>query len=108
MRCEECTRTNPERRCVVNAPPKPNDSKPVWEMVIEDMHARDQFGRSKYNTPLQMSNDRDHALDAYEEVLDLCVYFKQVIIERAELRAEVERLRAENEKLERTRSMLWG
>ena len=92
----------------MNAPPKPNDSKPVWEMVIEDMHARDQFGRSKYNTPLQMSNDRDHALDAYEEVLDLCVYFKQVIIERAELRAEVERLRAENEKLERTRSMLWG
>lgn len=80
-----------------NPAPIPNESKPVWEMVIEDMHDRDQFGRAKYHTPLQMSNDRDHALDAYEEVLDLCVYFKQVTIERAALRSEVERLANENE-----------
>lgn len=86
----------------MNSPPKPNDSKPVWELVIEDMHARDQFGRAKYHTPLQMSNDRDHALDAYEEVLDLCVYFKQVTIERVALRAEVERLKAENEGMRNT------
>lgn len=88
-----------EGRETMNPPPKPNDSKPVWELVIEDMHARDQFGREKYHTPLQMGNGRDHAKDAYEEVLDLAVYMKQVIIERAELLAEVERLRAENEAL---------
>lgn len=75
-----------------NPAPIPNDSKPVWEYVIEDMKARDNFGRAKYKTPLQMTNDRNHAQDAYEEVLDLSVYMKQVIIERTELFTRIEQL----------------
>lgn len=63
-------------------PPKPNNSVPVWNAVILDMNARNQFGISKYGTPLQANNGRDALKDAYEEALDLCVYLKQALIER--------------------------
>jgi hypothetical protein len=62
--------------------PKPNQSKSVWDLVIEDMQARDEFGRKKYGTPLQAGNGRDALVDAYQEVLDLCVYLRQAIEER--------------------------
>jgi hypothetical protein len=64
------------------APPIPNDSPAIWDLVISDMQARDRFGRSKYGTPLQADNGRDALQDAYEEALDLCVYLKQAIVER--------------------------
>lgn len=64
-------------------PPQPNASKPVREAVIEDMQARDRFGREKYGTPLQCLNGRDPLVDAYQEALDLVVYLKQAILERA-------------------------
>lgn len=62
--------------------PKPNSNKPTWHLVIEDMLARDNVGRKKYNTPLQPHNGRDSLQDAYEEALDLCVYLKNAIEER--------------------------
>lgn len=62
--------------------PVPNDTKPVWEMVIEDMKERDDEGRRKYGTPLQINNGRDPLVDAYQEALDLVVYLRQAIEER--------------------------
>lgn len=62
--------------------PTPNDSRPVWELVIEDMRARDHLGRERYGTPLQAHNGRDALQDAYEEALDLSVYLRQAIEER--------------------------
>jgi hypothetical protein len=62
--------------------PVKNDSRPVWELVIEDMYARDAAGREKYGTPLQANNGRDALVDAYQEALDLCVYLRQAIEER--------------------------
>lgn len=62
--------------------PKPNDSRPVWELVIEDMKARDQMGRAKYGVPLQAGNGRDSLQDAMEEALDLVVYLRTAIEER--------------------------
>lgn len=62
--------------------PIKNGSKPVWNMVIEDMYKRAQDGEKKYGTPLQAFNGRDPLVDAYEEVLDLCVYMRQAIVER--------------------------
>lgn len=62
--------------------PKPNNNKPTWHLVIEDMLARDNVGRKKYNTPLHPHNGRDSLQDAYEEALDLCVYLKNAIEER--------------------------
>jgi len=68
---------------VTQPDPIPTHETPVWELVQQDMAARDQEGRRRYGTPLQASNGRDHLQDAYEEALDLCVY----------LRAEIERRR---------------
>lgn len=59
-----------------------NDERPVWELVIEDMRARDQFGRKHYGTPLQSHNGRDALMDAYQEALDQVVYLRQAIEER--------------------------
>jgi len=63
-------------------PPVPNTSRPVWELVIEDMRERDHIGRQRYGTPLQARNGRDALVDAYQEALDLAVYLRQVIAER--------------------------
>jgi hypothetical protein len=62
--------------------PKPNDKRPTWELVIEDMRERDRLGRQQYGTPLQPHNGRDSLVDAYQESLDLCVYLKNAIEER--------------------------
>lgn len=62
--------------------PAPNNAPGVWQLVIADMQARDEFGRRKYGTPLQPGNGRDALVDAYQEALDLCVYLRQLIEER--------------------------
>lgn len=62
--------------------PEPNESRPIWELVIEDMQVRDHVGRQRYGTPLQARNGRDALRDAYEEALDLVVYLRQAIEER--------------------------
>ncbi len=55
---------------------------PTWDLVIEDMKARDLMGRERYNTPLVPHNGRSSLQDAYEEALDLAVYLKNAILER--------------------------
>ena len=75
-------------------PPTTNEHPPCWAKVIQDVFAcggpesladdmdvRDQFGRSKYDTPLQPFNGRDAIKDAYQEALDLAVYLKQAQME---------------------------
>lgn len=62
--------------------PQKNLGPAIWELVIRDMAQRDLVGRKKYGTPLQPFNGRDALIDAYQEVLDLCVYLRQVIYER--------------------------
>jgi hypothetical protein len=76
-----------QHRATLNTPepaPIPNDRRPVWDLVIEDMRARDNAGRAKYGTPLQAGNGRDPLVDAYQEALDLAVYLRQAIEERRE------------------------
>jgi hypothetical protein len=51
-------------------------------MVIEDMKARDNLGRERYGTPLQIDNGRDFLIDAYQESLDLVVYLRGEIEKR--------------------------
>ena len=68
--------------------PIPNNSKPVWEMVIEDMKARDNFGRQRYGTPLQIGNGRNFLIDAYQEALDLVVYLRGIIEQEKDSPAE--------------------
>lgn len=54
----------------------------VWDLVMQDMQKRNEFGIKKYGTPLQAFNGRDVLQDAYEEALDLAVYLRQAIEER--------------------------
>lgn len=63
--------------------PQPNGSVAIWDLVIADMRARDHIGRERYGTPLQAFNGRDALRDAYEEALDLAVYLRTAIEERA-------------------------
>lgn len=62
--------------------PVPNDKPAVWDLVIADMHTRDELGRERYGTRLQPHNGRDMLLDAYQEAQDLCVYLRGLIYER--------------------------
>jgi hypothetical protein len=46
--------------------------------VVADIEARKQVGLERYGTLLQAFNGRDALLDAYQEVLDLCQYLRQM------------------------------
>lgn len=90
--CPGCTTTAGIAACPIHSPalarivdqppPIPNQSRPVWELVIDDMRERDHVGRQRYGTPLQTHNGRDPLVDAYQEALDLVVYLRQAIEER--------------------------
>ncbi len=62
--------------------PVKSDEPPVWDLVIADMRARDDFGVQKYGLRLQPNNGRDALIDGYQEALDLVVYLRQMIYER--------------------------
>ncbi len=66
--------------------PVVNDRPAIQPLIIEDIHRRMEIGLSRYGTLLQPGNGRDMARDAYEEVLDLIVYFRGVLEERAIVR----------------------
>lgn len=61
--------------------PEGNDTKPIHEIVADDLLERLAFGKAKYGQPLQAFNGRNALLDAYEEALDLAVYLKQRLVE---------------------------
>lgn len=73
-------------------PPTKTDSTPVWDLVVADMRDRDKMGRDKYGTPLQHDNGRDHLVDAYQEALDLVVYLRAEIEQRAKLNVNADLL----------------
>lgn len=70
--------------------PEPSAGRPIWELVVEDMRARDQLGRRRYGVPLQAHNGRAPLIDAYQEALDLAVYLRQAIEESGDGKAEAE------------------
>jgi hypothetical protein len=59
-----------------------NDGPFVKDLVIADIEELCERRRVKYGTHLQANNGRDALQDAYEEALDLCLYLKQVLMER--------------------------
>jgi hypothetical protein len=97
--CEECQTIGGYRHCrrgllaadmdalITDAiadqpPPTAGSGRPIWELVIADMHERDRVGRARYGTPLQAGNGRDALVDAYQEALDMVAYLRQAIEER--------------------------
>ena len=53
----------------------------VIPLVLADMRERDAVGRQRYGTPLTAGNGRDHLVDAYQELLDGCVYILSALDE---------------------------
>jgi len=64
-------------------------SKSIIELLIEDIQGRDTVGRAKYGKPLLSFDGRRTLQDAYEEALDLAVYIKKEMVERAELERRI-------------------
>lgn len=62
--------------------PVPTDGPSMHDLVCADMQQRKQLGLVRYNTLLQAYNGRDALHDAYEELLDLACYLKQLMVER--------------------------
>jgi len=60
----------------------------VLPHVMADMAARIAKGADQYGDPLTTENGRDALQDAYEEALDLAMYLKQALMERA-IRSDV-------------------
>jgi hypothetical protein len=73
--------------------PTPNDRPDIQSLVIEDIRARREVGIQRYGTALQAHNGRDGLRDLYEELLDGATYARQLLEERADRQALVEKLR---------------
>lgn len=76
-------------------PPQDSDGPAVWDLVVDDMKGRDDFGFAKYGTRLKAHNGRPHINDAYQESLDLAVYLRAEIIIREEMNARISDLEAQ-------------
>lgn len=59
-----------------------NDNPHIHDLVVYDVGQRKKLGVRTYGAPLQPDNGRDALQDAYEEVLDLACYLRQLIFER--------------------------
>ena len=64
--------------------PEKNQHPAVWDLVMQDIADREEYGVATYGTRLQPFNGRDALKDAYQEALDLVVYLRQIIYERDE------------------------
>ncbi|WP_433357711.1 hypothetical protein ACQP25_44850 (plasmid) [Microtetraspora malaysiensis] len=62
--------------------PTPNDGPDILALVAADFRERRELGIRRYGAPLQPHNGRRSDIDAYEEVLDLAAYIRQMIEER--------------------------
>lgn len=54
----------------------------ICTLVKADLEGRAVMGKRKYGERLKPNNGRDALVDAYQESLDLCMYLRQVIVER--------------------------
>ena len=62
----------------------------VINLVKEDLELRAQKGLETYGKRLQPHNGRNAMIDAYQEALDLGVYFKQRLIEEESFITELD------------------
>lgn len=65
--------------------PIPNGRRPIVDIVRDDLLERKEHGVRKYGQALQAFNGRDPVQDAFEESVDLMLYFKQLLIENEAL-----------------------
>jgi hypothetical protein len=58
----------------------------IAKLVQSDIEQRACVGERKYGVRLQPSNGCDALIDAYQEALDLCMYLRQAIEERVDIK----------------------
>lgn len=87
-------------------PPLAAGGPACWDLVLEDMRARDAEGRRRYGNPLRPWNGRRALVDAYQELLDLVVYLRQELAERADLEARCSAAEAARAAAESRRAIL--
>lgn len=76
-----------QSRAAVREPAPAPGTDEVLPHVVRDLQARSDYGTRHYGTPLMTDNGRDALTDAYQEALDLVMYLKQTLLERAAARA---------------------
>jgi hypothetical protein len=64
------------------APVKNKETPAAWDLVMDDIKKRDDFGKAKYGVRLQPNNGRDTLRDVYEEMMDAIVYMRSLMYER--------------------------
>lgn len=68
---------------MVQPMPVKSSGPDILGLVAADLEARAKVGVLKYGEPLRPQNGRDALVDAYHEALDLVMYLRQEIEERA-------------------------
>lgn len=62
-------------------PPPTTGGKEIYALVMADVLSRAIAGREKYGTFLQAHNGRSALVDLYQELLDACMYIRQLLEE---------------------------
>ena len=62
--------------------PQKNNLPCVQDMVVADIEARKAVGIERYGTTLQPFNGRSALMDLYQELLDACMYARQLLYEQ--------------------------
>lgn len=57
----------------------------VVDYVLSDIRERAESGKKKYGMYLETNNGRDPLWDAYQEAIDLVMYLRQEILQRASI-----------------------
>lgn len=70
-------RLNPDTIVAPQSTPRDTGGVEVLPLVIADLEARAREGVEHYGQPLRTHNGRRSAQDAYEETLDLAMYWRQ-------------------------------
>src|SRR3990167_9809798 len=71
----------PAYRAATEEPAPTKGNQEVLDAVIQDFKDKAIAGTEKYGTLLETFNGRDAANDAYQELIDLVMYFKQLQLE---------------------------
>ena len=52
------------------------------DLVVEDLIERKKLGTERYGVPLNANSEKDMLIEAYEEILDLCIYLRTELDKR--------------------------
>lgn len=78
-------------------PPKPGSAPHSVDMVVVDLAERKRMGVTKYGTPHQWENGRDHLIDALQESYDMSIYLRAEVEKRKTLRELALKVRADQD-----------